>query len=38
MPSMRTIVTVAAISVVTYIGLQHLQARGGTGTALRAGR
>lgn len=37
MPSMRTIVTVAAISAVTYLGLQHFQKRGsGTGTALGA--
>lgn len=35
---MRTIVTVAVISVATYFGLQHFQRRGGSSTALRAGR
>lgn len=33
---MRTIVTVAVISAVTYVGIQHLQSRGKTSTALGA--
>ena len=34
MPSMRTIVTVAVISAVTYLGIEHLKSRGKGGTAL----
>jgi len=34
MPSMRTIVTVAVISAVTYLGIEHLKSRGKGGGGL----